>query len=95
LNRVFRRVVERHAENHAFIEKMKAAERAWIVFRDAELEARYPVKPGEQPTFTYGSVWPSCLAEERMALTRKRTAELTQWLEDPEQGDVCAGSYAP
>jgi uncharacterized protein YecT (DUF1311 family) len=74
---------------------MKAAERAWIVFRDAELEARYPIIPGEQPTVTYGSVWPSCLAEERTALTGKRTAELKQWLEDPEEGDVRAGSYAP
>ena len=89
LNQVYQQVLQKYATDKTFIAKFKAAQKAWLAFRDAELEARYPdAKSGD-----YGSVYPMCANNEEEALTRKRIAELREWLKGTQEGDVCAGSY--
>jgi len=43
LNRVYQQLLAAGTGNPAFIDKLKAAQRAWVVFRDAQLEAIYPI----------------------------------------------------
>jgi len=87
LNRVYAKVLAANAPDKAFIEKFKAAQRAWIVFRDAQIAARYP-NPAD-----YGSVLPMCQSGEYEQLTRERIKQLNAWIVGTEEGDVCAGSY--
>lgn len=87
LNRIYAKVLAANASDTAFLEKFKAAQRAWIVFRDAQIAARYP-SPAD-----YGSVLPMCESGEYEQLTRDRIKQLNAWITGTEEGDVCAGSY--
>jgi len=54
LNRIYANVMAANASDTAFLEKFKAAQRAWLVFRDAQIASRYP-SPAD-----YGSVLLMC-----------------------------------
>ncbi|QRN55773.1 DUF1311 domain-containing protein [Dyella caseinilytica] len=91
LNQVYQQVLRKYAKDTVFVAKLKAAQKAWLTFRDAELAARFP----DSDITNYGSVYPMCVNNELEAMTRKRTEELRAWLKGTEEGDVCAGSYSP
>ncbi|HET6419598.1 MAG TPA: lysozyme inhibitor LprI family protein [Geobacteraceae bacterium] len=42
LNRVYKEILKRYAGDRVFISRLKEAQRAWVSFRDAELEAIFP-----------------------------------------------------
>jgi uncharacterized protein YecT (DUF1311 family) len=88
LNTVYQKIVLKYKDDPAFIASLKAAQRLWIQFRDAELKMKYP--PREKGY--YGSVYPMCYSAYKEELTRQRIKTLQQWLEGVEEGDVCAGS---
>jgi uncharacterized protein YecT (DUF1311 family) len=90
LNQVYQQVLAKYATDKVFTAKLRAAQKAWIAFRDAELNARFPAA---DPSMAYGSVYPMCVNNELEAMTRKRIEELRAWLKGAEEGDVCAGSY--
>ena len=90
LNRVYKKIQELYADDPAFLEKMKLAQRAWIKFRDAQIEMMYPPHP-EDPAF-YGSAQPMCDSNYRTQLTLERVATLKVWLTGSTEGDVCSGS---
>jgi len=87
LNRIYAKVLAANANDKVFLDKFKAAQRAWIVFRDAQIAARYP-SPAD-----YGSVLPMCESGEYELLTRDRIKQLNEWMAGTQEGDVCAGSY--
>ncbi len=87
LNAVYTQVLEKHKDDAAFLSKFKKAQRAWLAFRDAHLEAIYPAKDKNE----YGSVFGMCNCMELTALTDERTDDLSRWL-NTEEGDVCAGT---
>ena len=86
LNRVYRRLLDENKEDKLFVQKLTEAERAWISFRDAQLDALYP--PVENMQMNYGSVFPMCYGRAKAKLTRERTAQLRAML-DRQEGDVC------
>ena len=89
LTQVYGEVLKKYTSDAEFVRKMRASERAWLKYRDAALEARFPLadKPGQ-----YGSAYPMCLCAERVQLTEFRVTELRRWLNGAEEGDVCSGS---
>jgi uncharacterized protein YecT (DUF1311 family) len=89
LNRVYNDVRRKYADDEAFLGKFKLAQRAWIAYRDAELEARYPATDKADE---YGSSYQGCAADVKTELTRARTIQLKRWLNGVAEGDVCAGS---
>jgi len=89
LNSVYREVLRSYADDPAFVKKLKAAQRAWLAFRDAELAALYP--RAQEPGY-YGSIYPACFATAKADLTKRRTEDLRRWLDGVAEGDVCAGS---
>lgn len=89
LNAVYQAVLRRHRDDAKFIERLRAAQRAWIRFRDAEMEAFYPHK--DTPSY-YGSMLPLCWSKQLAVLTYERTRQLRRWLDGVEEGDACAGS---
>jgi uncharacterized protein YecT (DUF1311 family) len=89
MNEAYARILEEYANDPQFITKLKAAQRAWLAFRDAELEAHYP-RVDKQAE--YGSAYPMCRCSEMQSLTEDRTKELKRWLKGTAEGEVCAGS---
>lgn len=89
MNAVYRQVLNKYKSETLFVAKLKAAQRAWIAFRDAHLESLYP-EPNKLQA--YGSVNPVCRCGVLTELTAERTKQLKQWLNGAEEGDVCTGS---
>lgn len=92
LNRVYRQIQREYADQPEFLEKLKEAQRAWLAYRDAHVDA---VFPGEDKRATYGSVFPMCHCGEMERLTTERTRVLQRWIKGLPEGDVCAGTIRP
>jgi uncharacterized protein YecT (DUF1311 family) len=91
LNRLYQSILTEYADNKLFIEKLKAAQLAWIKFRDAEMEALFPIKHKDE-IYIYGSAYPMCYSIWMKKITEERTAQLKKWSDKIQEGDVCAGS---
>jgi len=83
LNRVYTALMEKLKNDAVATENLKASERAWINFRDAQMKALHP-HPDEE-----GSVHSMCWSLEMTELTVQRKEMLKRML-DPEDGDVCS-----
>ena len=89
LNRVYQQVVSEYRAEGLFVEKLRGAQRAWLVYRDAQLEVLYPAR---DPQRAYGDVHRMCRCQALTELTLERTEALRRWVAGVEAGDVCAGS---
>jgi len=89
LNRAYQLVLTKYSADALFIEKLRGAQRAWLAFRDAHVESRFPAR---DPLRAYESAFGMCRCEELEELTRQRTDQLLDWVRGREEGDVCAGS---
>lgn len=89
LNQSYNQILNEYKKNVSFIRKLKIAQRAWIAYRDAQLEALYP-SPNKRAE--YGSVYPMCRCSALATLTTQRAEELKKWIDGAEEGDVCSGS---
>lgn len=88
MNQAYQQVLKQYQKDALFIPKFRAAQRAWVAFRDAHLAAAYPnAAPG-----AYGGVNPMCRCAILTQLTMARTGQLREWLDGTQEGDVCAGS---
>ena len=85
LNRVYQELLAKYSSHKEFISKLRAAEEAWIKFRDADLDSYYYAK---NKLAVYGSAYPMCRAISLTQLTLERTKELRQML-NPNEDDVC------
>jgi len=88
LNDVYQQLLKKNASDANFIDKLKISERAWVAFRDAQLEAIYS---DPDPKAAYGSVFTMCECMAREELTMDRIKQLRRMLKSVE-GDVCAWS---
>lgn len=89
MNGVYAQVLREYKADAKFLRKLRAAQRAWLAYREAHLAARFPEESGRA---AYGSVFPMCFCGVQEELTRARTAALRKWVDGLEEGDVCAGS---
>lgn len=76
LNRTYRALLAKTAKQPEAAAKIKSVQRAWLVFRDAYLEAMFPATDKAE----YGSMYPLQLALLRAKLTRQQTAALKDLL---------------
>ncbi|CAI8767921.1 lysozyme inhibitor LprI family protein [Methylocaldum szegediense] len=86
LNEVYRALLKKEEKNVIFIQKLRAAQRAWLAFRDAELEAMYACEEGST---CWGTILPLCYADYKTKLTRERTQRLQQFLDKGHPADNC------
>lgn len=86
---VYKKVLIKYAKNIEFINALKASERLWIQFRDAELKMMYPA---ENAHWEYGSMYPMCVNIYMEELTQKRLDQLKKWLMPVSDGEACTGS---
>jgi uncharacterized protein YecT (DUF1311 family) len=81
LNDAYRLVVTRMAYDPVFVKNLRYAQRAWVVFRDAELEARFACSE-EDVRQCWGSMYPMLWSVRKAELTKERTRQLRQILKD-------------
>jgi uncharacterized protein YecT (DUF1311 family) len=77
LNTVYRKLLAKAADRNDSGEKIKAAERAWITYRDAYMDAMYPAADKQAQ---YGSIYPMQAALVRSKLTQRQIAALKELL---------------
>jgi len=77
LNDVYRKLLTAAASQSAAVEKIRAAERAWIAYRDAYIEAMYPAKDKQA---SYGSIFPMEADLLRAKLTHQQIGALQDLL---------------
>ena len=65
--------------------KLRAAQRAWLAFKDAHLQSLYPA---EDKQAEYGSIFPMCYSQVATAMTKERTAQLRRMLDDKDPCDI-------
>ena len=83
LNATYSRVLKDYAKDVQFLPKLRAAQRAWLAFRDAHLDALYPAVDTQAE---YGSVYPTCRCAALKELTEQRTRQLIRWLDGKPEG---------
>ena len=71
--------------NQTVVKNLRQAQRAWIVFRDAHLEAIFPAEKRY-------SARPMAAAIVQTELTKARIEQLKGWAEGMEEGDITAGT---
>jgi uncharacterized protein YecT (DUF1311 family) len=90
LNAIYRRILKEYSLDTAFTKRLLIAQRAWLAFRDAELNAILP----ENGTERYAGfrLFSMCRLLWMADLTQQRTRELMRWIDGMEEGDVCGTS---
>lgn len=86
---LYQKIIKEYNGNAEFITALRNSERAWIVFRDAEVKLHYPAS---NTRLEYGSVYPLCVYSLLIDITKKRIDELNIWLTGMPEGDACNGS---
>ena len=92
LNIVYKQILNKYASDTLFLSKLKRAQLAWIKYRDAHVQAHFPLDKGENAQEKYGTVYNQCECFDIEMLTRERIKYLQRWIEGSEEGDVCRGS---
>lgn len=85
LNHVYQDLLTKTKGDANGTRKLRDAQRAWVAFRDAQLEALYPA---EDKQLEYGSIYPMCYASVAAAMTKERTAQLRRMLLDKDPCDI-------
>ena len=86
LNVLYNRILNEYKPDTLFTQSLKASQRIWIKFRDAELKMMYPYTEG------LGSIQPMCEGNYLEKLTNERIKTLQQWITGTQEGDACSGS---
>lgn len=92
LNKVWKAILAKYKDQPVFLEKLKASQKLWLQFRDAEVDAHFPLGKDEDAATQYGSVYSMCVSQLQTRLTQQRIQQLQAWLDGAQEGDVCAGS---
>jgi uncharacterized protein YecT (DUF1311 family) len=88
LNDVYRKVLAQAGKQEEAVTKIKAAERAWIAYRDAYMDAMYPAKNKQAE---YGSIYPMEADLLRAKLTKRQVTALKELLQQ-YSGDEHSGA---
>jgi uncharacterized protein YecT (DUF1311 family) len=78
LNDVYRKLLSQAASQQEGVAKIKAAERAWIAYRDSYIDAMYPARDKQAE---YGSIYPMEVDLLRAKLTQQQVAALKELLQ--------------
>ncbi len=88
---VYQLILKKYAKNVKFINALRASERLWIQFRDAEVKMMYP---SDNPRMTYGSMYSMLYYGRLEELTKARIKQLQIWANPkPEDMQGSIGDY--
>ncbi len=78
MNRIYQALLQKRKDDPDATAKTRAAQRAWLKFRDAHMAE---VFPAANPQVEYGSIYPMLYALEEASVTRERVTMLQDILE--------------
>jgi len=81
LNKTYQALIKKETADTLFISKLRLAQKAWLAFRDADLEAYFACSESDI-RICFGSMYPMLYFSRKAALTRERTKHLQQILTD-------------
>lgn len=81
LNETYQAIFKKYSDDPLFIRKFRSAQKAWLAFRDAELDARF-VCAETNIRLCWGSMYPMLYGELKAELTRDRERQLKLILEN-------------
>ncbi|MGZ3158804.1 MAG: lysozyme inhibitor LprI family protein [Burkholderiaceae bacterium] len=81
LNLTYLSLLKKESDDQIFISKLRLAQKAWLAFRDAELEAIFACSD-VNVRICWGSMYPMSYAYRKAELTRERTKQLQKILKD-------------
>ena len=87
LNQVWKQLLDKEKDNTSYIKKLRAAQRAWIVFRDAEIAAMFACDE-DNPRYCWGSMYPMLYHIALGELTEARIKRLQEYLDDGQNPAV-------
>lgn len=79
LHRVYNQLLAKASAQSEAIEKIKSAEKSWLNYRDAYLDAMYPATDKQA---AYGTIYPMEASLLRARLTRLHISDLKKMLEN-------------
>ena len=79
LNRVYKEIRKKNKKDKFFLKKLKASQKLWLKFLDAELDAIYSCEEGEK-RICFGSMFPLLYNDSKTELTNDRTEQLKRYL---------------
>lgn len=82
LNEIYRKLLSQAANEPQTSAKIKSAEKAWIAYRNAYMDAMYPAKDKQAK---YGSVYPMNADLLRAKLTKRQVVALKGLLQQYKQ----------
>lgn len=80
LNDTWKKLMAKFKTDKTATAKLKAAQKAWIAFRDAEVEAMFACEPNEVPC--WGSMEPMLRNGELQSMTEERTKRLQHYIDE-------------
>ncbi len=80
LNETWKKLITKFKAEKTATAKLKAAQKAWIAFRDAEMDAMFACEDGNVQV-CWGSMYPMLLNGELQTMTEVRTAQLQKYLD--------------
>lgn len=81
LNATWKKLMAQFKDDKTATAKLKAAQKAWIAFRDAEIAAQFACDEGDIRV-CWGSIYPMLVNGELQAMTETRTERLQKYIDD-------------
>ncbi len=75
LNETYQALIIKQEKNQVLIAKLRGAQRAWLAYRDAELESAFACEQ-DKPRVCWSSMYPLNFSTYKAWLTRERTKRL-------------------
>jgi uncharacterized protein YecT (DUF1311 family) len=85
LNKTYQALIKKEKDDSLFVSKLRLAQKAWLTFRDADLEAQFACAE-ENPKICWGSMYAMSLLSRKAELTRERTRHLQEILKNGRGG---------
>lgn len=89
MERALDALLKARAADAVAVQKLNAAQTAWLAYRDAELAARFP---SAEPATDYGSSFPTCFGLEQARLFQDRARALEQLTPQGGAQDSCSSN---
>lgn len=86
LNRIYQALLKKEAADPLFVRKLRDAQRAWLAFLKADLDAQFACAENESRSVCWGSQYPMAYLTRKAELTRERTKHLQRFIEEGHGG---------
>jgi uncharacterized protein YecT (DUF1311 family) len=82
LNKTYQALIKKEANDQLFVSKLRTAQKAWLAFLEADLDAQFACPEEESKLVCWGSMYPMSYLTRKTELTRERTKHLQRLLNE-------------